>query len=206
MTALEIAHSRTPAEIDTLVSQLRPVLSELVNYTGAPAHRARLIMPKLSFDTGAIALTFLPAAGEGLDEGKDTSHRARTLADDVHTYHHFRAALFALVHDAGVSISSRYAVPSAHLTIARFVHASDFLNSTGSGEDRLVVDAGKASQFVETVRAVNAWLEAEFWPKDDGSIPQMGEWVVGEERGLESRRGAVWYGSGGELLMQGEGF
>jgi hypothetical protein len=204
MTALEITHSRTPNDIAALVSQLRPVLPQVVNYTLIAGHRARLVKPLLSCDTSAVALTFLPAAGEGLTDGRDTSGRARALEDDDYTYHHIRADLFDLVQDAGVQIDSRYVVPSAHLTIARFVHADDFHVEDDRG--RTVLNPAKIKQFVEKVREVNEQLIDTCWPRQDGSVPPIGEWVIGEEVGLESRSGPVWYGSGGELLLLGKGF
>ncbi|KAK3045627.1 hypothetical protein LTS18_013660, partial [Coniosporium uncinatum] len=87
MTALEITHSRTKAEIQTLVEQLKPAVSKIVNYT--LDHRARLIKPMIGYDASAIALSFVPAAGEALPE-------ARAVTDDAYTYHHLRRDLFAL--------------------------------------------------------------------------------------------------------------
>jgi hypothetical protein len=48
-------------------------------------------------------------------------------------------------------------------------------------------------------------LEREFWPTQEG-IRDGGEWIVGEEKGLEVRKGTLWYGSGGETVLVGEGF
>lgn len=84
-------------------------------------------------------------------------------------------------------------VPSAHLTIARFVKAQDF----------------DVEAFVKVIEGVNEWLVGEFWPKGNGEesgIKEGGEWVVGEERGLEVRKGMLWYGGGGETVVLGEGF
>ena len=64
MTALEITHSKTAPEIDALVEQLRPVLEEVTDYT--LTHRSRLVKPMITYDAQAMALSFLPAAGEGL--------------------------------------------------------------------------------------------------------------------------------------------
>jgi hypothetical protein len=58
---------------------------------------------------------------------------------------------------------------------------------------------------MRVVGELNEWLEREFWPKE-GGIRHGGEWVVGEEKGLEVRKGTLWYGSGGETVLVGEGF
>jgi hypothetical protein len=95
-------------------------------------------------------------------------------------------------------------IPSAHLTIARFVTTEDFEVTEGGK-----VDGEKVKRFVEVIGEVNQWLEREFWPKDDGeekSIKEGGEWIVGQEKGLEFRKGALWYGSGGETVVLGKGF
>jgi len=90
-------------------------------------------------------------------------------------------------------------VPSAHLTIARFV-----VREEEGGFD--------PEAFVRVIEGVNEWLVREFWPKDDvegedgGGIKEGGEWVVGEEKGLEVRKGTLWYGGGGETVVLGEGF
>jgi hypothetical protein len=62
------------------------------------------------------------------------------------------------------------------------------------GVEREVVE-----RFVEGVEAVNKWLEEEFW--GEGGM----EWVVGEEKGLEMRKGTLWYGDGGETVRVGKG-
>ena len=84
-------------------------------------------------------------------------------------------------------------MPSAHLTIARFI----------AREERFDLEA-----FVKVIEGVNEWLMREFWPRDGGDvvIKEGGEWVVGEEKGLEVRKGTLWYGGGGETVVLGEGF
>ena len=109
MTAMEVAHSLTVSDIDLLVNALRPKSKEVADLS----KRARLIKPMLNYDSAALALSFVPAAGEGLI-------RERTAADDHFTYHHFRRDLYAAITEAGVNVGSRYVVPSAHLTVARF--------------------------------------------------------------------------------------
>ncbi|EGP86511.1 uncharacterized protein MYCGRDRAFT_43901 [Zymoseptoria tritici IPO323] len=191
MTAMEVTHSRTPAEIEPLVDQITPHLEPI--FTLPHTHRVELIKPYLSFDAQAIALSFAPAAATSPGDGQ---------SGEAPTYHHLRRDLHALLTtQANTSIASRYVTPSAHLTIARFIEASDFLDAS-TGE----VDRGKVEVLVETVEGVNRWLEEEFWTLEEGEGREEGaRWVVGEERGLEVKRGALWYG-GGERVGVGEGF
>jgi len=57
------------------------------------------------------------------------------------------------------------------------------------------------------IEEINAWLESEFWPVDGqtGPIKTGGEWIVGQEKGLDLRKGRLWYG-GGETVRLGKGF
>lgn len=191
LTALEVAHSRPASDIAALTAALGPsAIRTIVSLTSSPHHRARLVKPLLGFDASALALSYVPA-----------DH------DNAYTYHHLRRDLFAAVAAAGVRVESRYVVPSAHLTLARFVDAGDF-----RAADRQV-DAARVRALVDRVDEVNAWLRDEFWPKPSsldqegggGAIRPGGEWVVGEE-GMECRSGAAWYGSGGKTEMMGQGF
>ncbi|KAK6434962.1 hypothetical protein LTR95_008851 [Oleoguttula sp. CCFEE 5521] len=175
MTALEVTHSRTEQEIFSLVVQLSSAAPDIADYTHD--HRARLIKPVISFDAQALALSFLPAAGE------DGNH---------YSYHHLRRDVFNKVQAAGVKVDSRYVVPSGHLTVGRFITKRDF-------EVDGAVDHDKVAKLVETIESINAWLEGEIW-----SSPQ-GEWRVGEEKGLDHRQGKLWYG-GGETVYLGKGY
>lgn len=58
---------------------------------------------------------------------------------------------------------------------------------------------------MRVVGELNEWLKKEFWPMETG-IKDSGEWIVGEEKGLEVRKGTLWYGSGGETVLVGERF
>lgn len=150
----------------------------ITNYTHN--HRARLIKPMIGFDASALALSFVPAAGEGLTSG-------RTAQDDKYTYHHLRRDLFSLCKDTGITVDSRYVVPSAHLTIGRFIAPKDF-------EDAGEFDPRKMQAFVKKIEDINAWLQKEFWPESgDGRIPDGGDWILGEEQGLVCRMGTLWY-------------
>lgn len=210
MTALEVTHSVTGSEISALVAQLQPLIPAMADlpYT----HRPRLIKPFVSYDSSALALSFLPAAGENLSP-EHPSRSGRQAGDDNYTYHHLRRELFAIANSAGVTIESRYVVPSAHITIGRFLVQRDH----DSRE--------KMERWVGEIEAVNEWLEAEFWPRPTGGKPDgvaeeqaeqveqakreefkvMGEWVIGEGNGLDLRKGVLWYG-GGETVRLGKGF
>jgi len=150
-------------------------------------HRARLIKPTLSYDGAAIALSFLPAAGENLPSN------GRSAEDDDFTYHHLRRDLFNIAKKTGVSIDSRYVVPSSHITLGRFLVQ----------EDHDTVE--KMEGFLRGIEEINGWLEKEFWPREGGERNESGEWVVGQEKGLDCREGRLWYG-GGRTVRIGKGF
>ncbi|KAJ7472673.1 RNA ligase/cyclic nucleotide phosphodiesterase [Mycena latifolia] len=171
ITALEVAHSRTADEIAALVPKLRATARAIMNHP--LTHRTRLVRPVLSFDTSALALSFLPAPGS-----------------DGYTYHHLRRDLFDAARAAGAELHSQYFVPSAHVTIGRFIRVEDVCTEGN-------VDPEMVRRLVERIDELNAWLAHEVWPTDGG------EWDVGEETGLEWRIGLVWYGCGGETLMVG---
>jgi len=188
MTALEVVHSLTNPEIEALVDQMLPSASEITDYT--LNHRARLVKPLLSYDAQALALSFLPAAGE--PTGQDSASK------DSCTYHHLRRDLHAKASATGVKVASRYVIPSAHLTIGRFVTRSDFETTDGK------VDHAEAERLVETIESINSWLREQYWPREEGG-KEGGEWLVGEGKGLDFRKGALWYG-GGETVRLGKGF
>ena len=147
----------------------------------------------LSYDASAIALSFVPAAEE---DGR---------YDDAYTYHHLRKDIFGLCKETGVEIGSRYIVPSAHLTIGRFVTQTDFSRIDNDGGATSQLDGERLLSWVNLIEELNLWLQQEFWPVEDSSIPKGGEWFVGAEKGLECRRDRVWYG-GGTSLRVGKGF
>ena len=186
MTVLEIVHSKTAAEIEHLVTAMESKVPEITDFTYD--HRARLVKPMLSYDAAAIALSFLPAAGEG----------CKTDDTDAYTYHHLRRDMYGLCKSAGVEVASRYVVPSSHLTIARFVTQKDISGQDGNGVDR-----GKLKGLVEKLEGINEALRAKYWSQD-GMINE-GSWIIGEEKGLDYRRGTLWYG-GGHSHHVGRGF
>jgi hypothetical protein len=205
MTALEVTHSVTAPDIAQLLTRLHPLIQLMTDHPST--HPPRLIKPLLSYDSAALALSFLPAAGEGIAHHKRPDGRQRD--DDAYTYHHLRRDLYAMTHSAGIEIESRYVVPSAHITIGRFLVQGDHDS------------VEKMEAWVREIEAVNEWLEGEFWPRPSGGkgekgekgelggqgewIPEGGEWVVGEGKGLDLRKGVLWYG-GGETVRLGNGF
>lgn len=178
ITALEITHSKTTEEIQQLVDIMLDKIPSITDYTAD--HRTRLIKPMIGFDASALALSFVPAAGEAL-------HSGRTHEDDEYTYHHLRRDLYSLCRETGVSVDSRYVVPSSHLTIGRFIDTKDFADATGAFDPR------KMEGFVKKIESINEWLQKEFWPEfHPERIPDGGEWLVGEEKGLNCRMGTLW--------------
>lgn len=185
MTALEITHSRTPSDIASLVARLHPLMQTATDmpFSLAQAGKAvRLCKPQLTYDGAAVALSWLPEA-------------------DGYTYHHLRRDLWDLCSETseghrdrqglGVPIGSRYVVPSAHLTLLRFITAEEVV-CEGRVKD------GVMERFVAAIEGANEWLRTEVWGSQDG------RWEVGKENGLDCRHGALWYG-GGETVMLGRG-
>jgi vesicle-fusing ATPase len=180
ITALEVTHSKKAEEIQKLVDTMREKIPSIANYTHD--HRVRLIKPMIGFDASALALSFVPAAGEGLMSGS-----GRTVEDDKYTYHHLRRDLFSLCQDSGVSVDSRYVVPSSHLTIGRFINPKDFEDDAGAFAPQ------KMETFVEKIEEINTWLEKNYWPDyNNEHIPDGGDWLLGEEQGLVCRMGTLW--------------
>lgn len=196
MTTLEVTHSRTPEEIASLVKLMKPALPLITNYTYA--HRSRLVKPMLSHDLAAIALSFVPAAGEKVISPPPVApydatipHPGLSGSTDSYSYHHLRRDIFDYARCSGADITSRYVTPSAHITLGRFL----------GQEDHLTPEARR--KWVEAIDDINKWLETEVWDKEDAEF--IGEWIVGQERGLEVRSGPLWYG-GGKTVVAGEGF
>ncbi|KAJ6083712.1 hypothetical protein N7467_007847 [Penicillium canescens] len=168
MTTLEIRSELTGSDVDEICSSLEQSgsLQELINYT--LTHRARLVKPIVSIDTSAIALSFLPAAGE--EEISPYSGK-----DDTFTYHHLRRDLYDLVTRSGCSIAARYTLPSAHITIARFVRTD------GSQEDPRTTKT-YAANLVSKIDDINEKL-------DSSENAFNAEWVIGHEKGLDLMKG-----------------
>ena len=181
LTINEMAHSKTPEEIGQMLEMMRPKLLEICGY--ASNHPARLVKPMLAYDGAAIALTFLPAAGEEAPEG--LRHQ------DSFTYHHLRRDVYDLCKGTGVEVASRYVVPSAHLTIARFVNQDLHRD-------------GKVPVLIELLESINDDLRRKFWGDEKGDGSVTAQWIVGEEKSIDCRVWTVWYG-GGESAYVAEG-
>lgn len=188
MTVLEITHSVIEPEVQRHVDSLQSQVQAITNYTFD--HRSRLIKPMVGYDASAMALSLVPAAGEGLSSFNDS-----------YSYHHLRRDLYALCKDAGATVASRYTLPSAHLTIARYVTQDDFSIIDGTN---CVPDEKKVKRWIKSLEEINLWLEENYWPSKTGTIPDGGQWVVGQGRGLDFRKGPCWYG-GGETVAMGRG-
>ncbi|KAF2711783.1 hypothetical protein K504DRAFT_428547 [Pleomassaria siparia CBS 279.74] len=207
ITALELTHSKTAPEIQHLINCMSTAIPNIVSHT--QDHRARLIKPLISYDASAIALSFVPGAGESLPKG-------RTVKDDDYTYHHLRRDLHHLCTQTGVQVDSRYVVPSSHLTIGRFIVSKD-LETAGKPDPK------KMERLIKKIEQINALLERDYWPRgigeanedvdeddddeeeEEDEIEEGGEWLVGKETGLTCRFGTLWYG-GGEAIASGKGF
>jgi hypothetical protein len=191
ITTLEITFSKTPAEVQAIKKVLEPAIPAVAHYTYR--HRARLVKPLISYDLSAFALSFLPASGEPNASPPPSAHEADGVIEegDKYTYHHLRRDVWDLAQKAGITIDSRYVMPSAHITLGRFLTDQDHAT------------AEQRKKWVETIDEVNQWLEAEVWDREGGDL--IGEWVVGQEKGLDVRVGTLWYG-GGRTVLMGEGF
>ncbi|EXJ56486.1 hypothetical protein A1O7_06830 [Cladophialophora yegresii CBS 114405] len=194
ITVMEVAHSKTEEEIDGQINKLKDHCKSIADHTCS--HRARLIKPLLSYDQAALALSWVPAAGEAPSNG-------RNAEDDKYTYHHLRRDTYATISDAGIEVGSRYVIPSAHLTIARFNSPNVFGGDPLDGG--VALDIKKRKHWIKELEMINQWLEAEYWPQEGQAIKPGGQWVVGEEKGLDFRNGTLWYG-GGSTIYLGEGF
>ena len=200
----------------------------------------------LSYDSAAVALSFVPAAATTTTEGESADGEGEE--EPNYTYHHLRRDIYNLCKSTGVQIASRYTVPSAHLTIARFLTQRDILPSSSSSSsshsqeahhnddtiDELdetykpAIDHEKLHRLVGKLEGLNLWLQREYWPSSltseeagsaDGGQQQekeeeketkrvktsRSEWIVGQEKGLDFRKGTLWYG-GGETVYLGKGF
>ncbi|CEJ60932.1 hypothetical protein PMG11_09486 [Penicillium brasilianum] len=189
MTTLEILPARTLAEVNEFERFLKENanLQDIVNYT--LTNRARLVRPILSYDTSALALSFVPAVDD-----------ADIEVDGGYSYQHLRSDLYDFVTQSGCPLEARYTVPSAHVTIARFVRP------VGRSENRPEEPGScrkQAHELVATIEDINQELRSNDWKRFGN--PSRGEWTVGQEQGLELMKGRSWYGKGESVLI-GEGF
>lgn len=191
-TVLEVAHSLTESQINELVQTLKSSNTVTgADISGYPLkHKSRLLKPMVSFDASALALSFVPAAGESSVGGSD-GH------DDRFSYHHLRRDIFDLVRQTGLPVASRYIVPSAHVTIARFINHEGFRVKNASGGEE--IDVSRVKSLIDRVDRINEVLQKRYWPQDDGGYLEEGEWVVGQDQELVIRKGRLWYGGGQDV-------
>lgn len=187
MTALEMMTARTAPEVEDLVTFLQEnaPLQDLVNYP--LSHHTRLGRPIVSYDTSALALSFVPLT-------EQTENKSPGADGGSYTYHHLRSDLYDLVTQSGCQIGARYIVPSAHITIARFTVP---VGSDSSKELKLLCE--RAVKLVEKIEGINRELSSEHWERF--GHPSRGEWIVGQERVLELNKGTTWYGTGNAVLI-----
>ncbi|KAJ5678081.1 uncharacterized protein N7477_003714 [Penicillium maclennaniae] len=174
-TVLEVAHSLTEAQIEDLVQTLKSStkITQAQIAEHPLSHRSRLLKPMVSFDSSAMALSFAPAAGEA---STVQSHGH----DHQYTYHHLRRDIFEKVRQTGIPVASRYIVPSAHITIARFITQEGF---QVTGKDSSVqVDHSRVKLLVDKITDINERMKSMYWPQPDGTQPEEGEWVVGQNK------------------------
>ena len=178
---MEMTHSKASKEIASRIAKMQDHIPNICDYPYD--HRCRLVKPTLGYDGAAIALSFLPAAGEKCS--------SNAIWEDSYTYHHFRRDLYDLCQASGVQVASRYVLPSAHLTIARFVNQD-------------LYEKQKIGELVAGIEEINGFLRETTWGESSKS-QQPVEWFVGEGKGLVCRKMRVWYGDG-ESHYEGKGF
>lgn len=191
LTVLEVTMCKTPEEISSTISAIRPSVPTIVSHPFF--NRSRLVKPLISFDLSAFALSFVPASGEPSISPSPVADSVKEGIElkDAYTYHHLRRDVFDKVQESGVDVGSRYQVPSAHITLGRYLSNND--HDTPQ----------KRKDWIKAIEGINEWLMNDIWGKDGASF--IGEWIVGQETGLDARSGALWYG-GGRTVQMGEGF
>ncbi|KAI1167717.1 RNA ligase/cyclic nucleotide phosphodiesterase [Nemania serpens] len=178
MTTIEVAFCRTPQEIEEIKTTLRPVIPIVASYSYQ--HRARLVKPMVSYDLSAFAVSFLPVAGEPAVSPAPMALDSAAIIKqgDRYSYHHLRRDMWDLARGAEVDIDSRYIVPSAHITLGRYLSHKDH----STPEQR--------KKWVDAIDDINEWLESEVWGRSESEV--IGEWVVGQEKGFDVRVGNLW--------------
>jgi hypothetical protein len=185
--------ARTLAEVNEFEKFLQEntPLQDIVNYT--LTHRARLVRPIVSYDASALALSFVPAV-------EDTDHEVDGKSSNSYSYQHLRSDLYDIVTEAGCQLEARYTVPSAHVTIARFVRPVGWSKKK---IEESSISHKRARELVTTIEDINQELRSDHWKRFGD--PSRGEWIVGQEKGLELMKGRSWYGKG-ESVIVGKGF
>ncbi|KZT21047.1 hypothetical protein NEOLEDRAFT_798004 [Neolentinus lepideus HHB14362 ss-1] len=156
MTSMEWFHSVDNVTIHKLVDKIPVNVAHSIS--AGPKVPIHLDTPVLSFDRNALAITFLPSLKT--NEGYTYLHYRRDLLDAA-----------ASVDDPDLVIYMRYALPSAHITIARFIEP---LSPENKGR---------------------GWVEA--LEKVDREVVRPQTNLIWTLRGPTIlRAGTVWYGGG----------
>jgi hypothetical protein len=121
------------------------------------------------------------------------SHTARLSTT---TYLHLRRDLVNFCQELNIEVNARYATTSCHLTVARLITAED--HCSGGNPDPAAM-----ATWVSAIEEMNELLVKEHWPRE-GIAPEAGNWIVGQQRGLDIREGTLWYG-GGQSVEVGPG-
>lgn len=172
MTALEINNSEPIEKVLKNMELIKPHVDQLLN----PAGETPILMrPLVCFDASALALTFVPI-DHPVDHKKEETDVTATPKEIQTGYTHYRAQLYETVTKvAGIDVDSRYQVPSAHITIARFVKE---------------IPPEAIDAILNQVKELNAWLDESY------SDPNKFSWKIREERANVCRYGRLWYGGG----------
>ncbi|TFK50984.1 hypothetical protein OE88DRAFT_201537 [Heliocybe sulcata] len=156
MTSMEWFYSVDNVTIHRLVNKIPKTVAR--SLSAGPKAPVLLDTPMLSFFENAIAITFLPSL---------STH-------DGYTYLHYRRDLLnqaAAVEDPELAIHMRYALPSAHITIARFTEPLSSKN--------------KGRAWVDVLEMLNREVVR---PRTDVVWTLDGPAIL--------RAGTVWYGGG----------
>ncbi|KAG8989004.1 hypothetical protein FRB94_001781 [Tulasnella sp. JGI-2019a] len=149
MTIYEVTHSRTSDDLELYLNRIRQHREGLFDL---PFDKVTLDAPLVNFDASAVAFSFLPL-------------------DSPYSYQHLRSDVFQRLSKIGVTWEGRYILPSAHITIARFI-STDFLQAT------------TMQKWVELIDQLSAECE------DSKETWNLGEGIA------EISTGRSWYGHG----------
>jgi hypothetical protein len=156
MAMVELAHRHTLEYLHSISSALGAArLQKMLDLIHTLPNKPRLVSPRLSVDAMGVALTFLPCSAQ------------------TYTYHDLKAEMHGVALESGGEFDMCYTVPSAHVTLGRFVGDEFF----ASREAR--------QEFVELVEKMNEEL---------GTGRAMEDWVLCEEGSLELQAGYLKFG------------
>lgn len=187
MTVIVVALSITPKELVDKTIKFKPCLKKLASIFHG--QQIRLVKPKLSFNEGGVALSFVPAADE---ETQDS----RTKTTD-YTYLHLRRDIFALCSEKGVDAETQKGATACHITLARFITQEDHNRNGNPSQEAM-------ASWVTGIEEINEMLAQKYWPHEGSVPPDSGSWVIDGRRSLDIRAGTIWYGGGQSLDLGSE--